>query len=160
MSDLVFENLYEPGDDYLANKFFGDDVKLTKDTIPLNPTQRKQFLELAEITESDKVFIYEFMKDSVTTLNVKDLPALACINIYAMGYDDEPNYESDYGFGLDIGKRDIQNDNLVYIGQTNPFQAGNMTSLIWDSIPRDQFPKLLTSLNLKKSSYTSYNEDG
>lgn len=129
ISETYFENKKY---DYLIHK------ENLIDTITLNPSLRKRFLKTVSITEEETIFVYEMETDVVHTYKVKDLPIIACPNIY--GYDEQYG-ESDYEFGFDLGKLDISYDNFVYIGKKNPFQTGKIKSILWKEIDTKEFPK-------------------
>lgn len=110
-----------------------------KDTINISSAQKARLLEAAGILETDTVFIYDFRKDTVYKYTVSELPAIACINIYAMG---EGEYHlGDYEYGLDLGRRDVgEGENFTFVGSENPFQTGRIKPIVWKRIARKAFP--------------------
>ena len=116
---------------------------LTKDTIRLNQNQKKKLITELKISESDKVFIYLMKNDSILSFNIKDLPAIACLNIYDSG--NYGNLEDAYEFGFDLGEKIKDSDNFVYIGKANPFQTGKLESIAWKKIKNQEFPKKFSS---------------
>lgn len=115
------------------------DNDLENDTIKLNPNQRKKLINGLKISESDKVFVYLIRYDTILSFNIKDLPAIACVNIY--GSDNYSNLEDAYEFGFDLDEKIRDSDNFVYIGQKNPFQTGMLESIVWKRIDGRDFPK-------------------
>lgn len=113
-----------------------------KDTIVLNKTQRKEFLTKTNISEFDKVFIYDIQNDSVYIFKVSELPAIACINIYYSDYSDSPKTERDFEFGFDLKKSYRGSyQNFAFIGKENPFQKGKLKPIIWAEIDSLEFPE-------------------
>ena len=138
LSETYFEDAYDENGDRNKSSILTES-DLTKDTIRLNQNQRKKLLNRLKISESDKVFIYLLKNDSVLNFNIKDLPAIACVNIY--GSDDYDNLEDAYEFGFDLDKKIMDSDNFVYIGKENPFQTGKLESIVWKKIDNQDFPK-------------------
>lgn len=146
LSETYFQNTYNENSDRTKN-FILTENDLKKDTIRLNQNQRRKLINKLKISESDKVFIYLIKNDSVINFDIKDLPAIACMNIYGPS-DDYQNQEYDYEFGFDLGKKITDWYNLAYIGRENPFQTENLKPIIWTKIENDRFP---TNKDLKKS---------
>ncbi len=152
LSETYFENTYNENNDREENLILTEN-NLSKDTIRLNKSQRNKFLKLSNISESDKVFIYSISNGNIETLKVKELPAIACINIYFHGEDYEKS-EFDYEFGFDLGKSSY--GDFVFIGENNPFQTGKLTSIIWKRIENQNFPKIINDNIQKWWSDNSY----
>ncbi len=153
VSETFFRNTYNENID--RNKsFILTESNLAKDTITLNPNQRKELLKQLKLSELDKVFVYLTKSDSIITLNIKDLPAVARMNIYGPSNDYE-NREDDYYFGFDLGKLITVWDNLVFIGKTNPFEIGKLKPIIWTEIENTKFPiyKALEKSDIALNSY-------
>lgn len=140
LSDTYFKNTYDENEDDENLILKENDLK--KDTIRLNKNQRKKLLQFLNISESDKVFVYSIEQDDIKTFHIKDLPAIACYNIYG-SFEDYGNREADYEFGFDLDKK-INNlswsDNLTFVGKENPFQTGKIKPIIWKKIENNQFP--------------------
>lgn len=152
LSETYFKNTYNENNDREENLILSES-NFSKDTIRLNNSQRKKLLKVSNISESDKVFIYSISKGNIKTLKVKDLPTIACINIYFHGEDYEKS-EFDYEFGFDLGKSSY--GNFVFIGENNPFQTGKLTSIIWKKIDNQNFPKIINDNIQKWWSDSSY----
>ncbi len=137
LSETYFINSYDTKKDKLEELLVTED-DFDKDTIRFNKTQRKKLLKKLKLTENDKVFVYQIKNDRVLTFNIKDLPAIACVNIYASGnYQDNPE---SYEYGFDLGKKINTYGNLVYVGKSNPFQTGKLKPIIWTKIENKEFP--------------------
>tara|TARA_R110002012_G_scaffold300941_1_gene500980 strand:- start:3362 stop:4672 length:1311 start_codon:yes stop_codon:yes gene_type:complete len=147
LSETYNENTYNENGDKTKTSILSQ-TDLTKDTIRLNQNQRKKLIHQLKISEFDKVFVYLMEKDSVLSLNIKDLPAIACLNIY--GSDNYSNLEDAYEFGFDFGKKITDSDNLVYIGKEDPFQLGELRPIVWKQIDDSKFP---VKKNLEESHF-------
>jgi len=129
LSETYFENR---GANYslLENSSIG-----TNDTIRFNKIQRKIFLKKMKITEADSIFIYDLDSNKTHTYKVKNLPVIACLNIYT----DWGGSEDDYEFGFDLGKVKV-GDNFVAIGNVSPFQNDRIKQIIWEPIDKKKLP--------------------
>jgi len=107
----------------------------SKDTVRLNAKQRRLFLKTINVAESDSVYLIDLISKILHTYSVNDLPAIACVNIYA---SDSP--EDDYEFGLDLGRFNGGYDNIAYVGKSNPFQIEKLKSIFWKEIDAKDFP--------------------
>lgn len=145
LSETYFGNTYNESNGRKENLILTED-NLTKDTIRLNNSQTNKFFKFSNISESDKVFIYSINNGNVKTLNVKDLPVIACINIYFHGEQYEKS-EFDYEFGFDLEKNSY--GDFVFIGKSNPFHNGKLTPMIWKKIDNQYFPKKFNSNIIK-----------
>ncbi len=139
VSETYFENTTLENGDREENIILSSD-NISQDTIRLNLNQRKKFLEKTKISELDNIYIYGIGSDTIKTYSIKDLQAIACINIYFSG-DNYEKSEFDYEFGFDLGKHYNAGDNLVFIGKKNPFQTGKLKAMLWEKIETKNFPK-------------------
>ncbi|WP_047547211.1 hypothetical protein [Psychroserpens sp. Hel_I_66] len=138
VSETYFNNAYSEDANQDPNLILTES-NLENNLITLNKSQRKKFLEKLKLSESDHVFIYTMKTDEVKTLTIKDLPAIASMNAYGPA-EDHQNVEYDYYFGFDLGEGISNWENLVYIGNENPFQTGELKPMVWKAIDNDQFP--------------------
>ncbi|WP_165749754.1 right-handed parallel beta-helix repeat-containing protein [Cellulophaga sp. Z1A5H] len=128
LSDTYFSSIKY--DNMLLNQ------EITSDTIVLNLKQRALFLKKINISDADTIFIYEIENDTVYSYNVKNLPLIACVNIYVGASENE----SDFEFGFDLGKLTINYSNFVYVGKENPFQTKQLKPMVWKTIANKDFP--------------------
>lgn len=138
LSDTYFENTYNENSSREKPSILTEN-DILKDTIKLNLNQRKTLLQNTTISEADRVFIYTIQDAKTTILKVKDLPVIACINIYSSGSSDYKKEELDYELGFDLGHH-AQGD-FVYVGQNNPFLSEKLTSIIWKKTDKPPFPE-------------------
>lgn len=158
---LNLSESYFTGDYYTTenepNRLLLSERDLKKDTITLNPAQRKQFLKSVNINDSDLIFVYEIKKDVIHSYKVKDLPAIACLNIYFDSYNQATAREYDYEFGLDL-KNNYTGDweNFTYVGNYNPFKKGELKPIIWKkadtTIVRKNLSTLINSATINLSA--------
>jgi hypothetical protein len=103
----------------------------------LKSENRKRFLSRLQIAETDSVFVYFQIQDSVASFAVSDLNILAIINPYYSNHDWPVNFY-DYVIGFDFST--IQSGDFVVIGTQNPFQTGKLKPVLWQETQTDQFP--------------------
>ena len=105
---------------------------------------RTMLLDSLSITETDSVFAYDFINDSIYTFLVQHLKAVAILNPYDMGGQTYPQYYYMIGFEVDpkaIGtKRKYLHDIFVSIGSTNPFSNANLHPVKWTEVDSSYFP--------------------
>lgn len=94
---------------------------------------RKRFLSETNISETDKLFIYDYATDALHSFKVKNLKVVACLNIYGR---DWPYSQFDFMIGFEINK-DLLKDcdkyfttSLAYVGKKSPFVRGKVKPII------------------------------
>jgi hypothetical protein len=103
----------------------------------LDSTYRKRFLTATNISETDKVFIYDYSINALQTFTVKNLKVIACLNIYGA---DWPYSQDDYMIGFEVNKNFLKSsdkyftNSLAYVGKENPFVRGQVKPIIWKKI--------------------------
>lgn len=117
---------------------------------------RKMFLFKSGIKETDKVYIYNYLKNIILTYKVKDLDIVAEPSPYG---NRKPVVEDDYQIGFSlrgkISEKDTKNyyNSYVYVGTANPFIKGGLKPIIWEKTEVKNFPKESIYFNrLKKTS--------
>nr|WP_025185655.1 hypothetical protein [Leptospira interrogans] len=114
---------------------------------------RNRLLSNTKISETDRVFIYDYSKDHLVSFLVKDLKAVACLDSYFIdinnykkkGPIDQNNYQ--IGFAIDknllkgFGSKDFSGT-LVFIGKKNPFNKGKVKPILWKKMDLKEFPKI------------------
>lgn len=139
----------------------GDDFQ--KDTIVLEGERRALFLKHTHISEEDKLFIYDFKNKISKEFLVKDLPVMACLNVYS----ERPSQESeeylewvfsgyahfDYEYGFDLGKKYKNQEYaeaFTFVGKENPFVEGNIQRIKWEKIAQKDIPVSVSESYLKE----------
>ncbi len=109
----------------------------------LDSTYRQKFLSTTNISETDKVFIYDYSINALQTFTVKNLKVIACLNIYVANW---PYSQNDYMIGFEINKKLLTGsdkfftNSLAYVGKENPFVRGQVKPIIWKKIEPNVFP--------------------
>lgn len=105
----------------------------------LSTKYRKRFLDKTGITESDSVFVYDYLADVLLSFPVKSLNVSANLNAYA---ESGNQYDYEIGFGINNKLLDKLNkySNLVFVGKKNPFAKGQMKPMVWKEIHANEFP--------------------
>lgn len=111
----------------------------------LHGAYRERFLTSTGISESEKVFIYDYAHEIHFSFFVKDLTVVAMINIYA-GQDDWVFSQRDYMIGFEIDSIQMKNlsntyyTSLVYVGNEDPFIYHEMKPIFWEKINHQNIP--------------------
>jgi len=120
----------------------------------LNSKYRKRFFSKTNISETDKVFIYDYSTDVLLSFSVKELNVVAYLNLYMTPDDCFPDPykhyracdQSDYMIGFEINKNslsglgELYRNVLVYVGKENPFIQGQIKPVVWKKIDSSDFP--------------------
>jgi len=119
--------------------------KRNLDHVILNPKFRTQFLSVTKISETDTVFLYDYVENKLVSLNVKNLKIVANLSQYEIG-NETPHSHFDYRIGFEIDKKllkDFKNFSdqiLFYVGKENPFAQEKLTAIIWKKISAAEYP--------------------
>ena len=111
--------------------------------IELDSSYRKRFLSATHISETDKVFLYDYSVNSLLKFTVKNLKAVACLNYYG---GDWPYSQNEYMIGFEIEKKYLTAfdkyycNAIVSIGKKNPFIRGKVKQVTWIKIQPSDFP--------------------
>jgi len=120
----------------------------------LDSTYRKRFLTETNISETDKVFIYDYSINAFQTFTVKNLKVVACLNIYGAVW---PYSQDDFMIGFEVNKNHLKGfdkyftKSLAYVGKVNPFVRGQVKSITWKKIEPADYPS--KELPLYDTSY-------
>jgi len=115
-----------------------------KITYTLEGTYRERLLEQAGISETDKVFVYQYTQDRHYVYPVSSLKTIATQSPYGGG--GWANVEDGYMFGFSFRDKwpqkadDLLYFGLVAVGKETPFLQGHIHPMIWEPIPQDSFP--------------------
>ena len=125
--------------------------------IVLDQKHRSLFLKQLKISENDSLFIYHYQKDKFLSFKIKNLKVVACVNVYAQGAQNEPDFkgftQNDYMIGFEIDpiymKQFGENyyQSFVSVGKSNPFLKNQVKPLVWKRVKVEEFPKGLSRSN-------------
>ena len=112
---------------------------------------RENFLTNLKLHETDNLYLHDYLTGKTITLPVKDLKAVARINVY----QDESDTPFDFmnymlGFDIPLNKIKLSKDLgfvLVSIGAQNPFTNEALQVLTWKKIDQSMFPKTTKSVD-------------
>ncbi|MBK7566594.1 MAG: oxidoreductase [Bacteroidetes bacterium] len=111
--------------------------------IILDSAYRKRFLRETNVSETDKLFVYDYATNSFHVFVVKELKVVACLNIYG---GDWPYSQYDYMIGFELNQKDLKGfdeyftSSFAHIGKENPFVHGKVKPIIWKKIETGSFP--------------------
>ncbi len=123
----------------------------------LESKYRKRFLSAAGISETDKIYVYDYSTGVIVSFAVKDVATVAALTVYSASW---PYTQDDYHIGFEINKKYLWEttgeDVLVAVAKENPFEQGQMQRIRWKKIDLTEFPKIPISPNvLKEYDYFS-----
>ncbi|QCO40227.1 hypothetical protein E4413_04240 [Leptospira interrogans] len=150
---LSDEYHYHDRPDWFAMPNIRHKKKKDAEYLILGLQYRNRLLSNTKISETDRVFIYDYSKDHLVSFLVKDLNAVACLDSYYIdinnykkkGPIDQNNYQ--IGFAIDknllkgFGSKDFSGT-LVFIGKKNPFNKGKVKPIRWKKMDLKEFPKI------------------
>ena len=114
---------------------------------------RENFLTNLKLHETDNLYWHNYLTGETITLPVKDLKAVARVDIYQDDLSKAPFEFRDYMLGFDIPLNKIKSlkDSgwavLIYIGAQNPFTNEALQVLTWKKIDQSMFPKTTKSVD-------------
>lgn len=125
--------------------------------VKLSPEYRTQFLSRTNIAETDKIFIYSYLRDTLVSLPINSLNAVAWLNGYINSEECPcPDYYYQIGFEIDNsflkGFEDHYENTLVFIGKRNPFVRNQIEPIIWQKIDHTEFPTQSINLDIEYGS--------
>jgi hypothetical protein len=118
--------------------------------INLKSRHRKRFLTKTGISETDKLFLYNYYHNTLDSIAVKNLNVVALISTY-ISPKDRPYSQRDYMIGFEVEKRLMKklgmyyDKTFAYIGNQNPFIQGQLKPIVWEKIERADFPAVAMS---------------
>jgi len=111
----------------------------------LEERYRNRFLSGTGISETDRVFIYDYAADKLVSFAVKELDVVASISPYTVS-DEWPYSQYDYMIGFDVdnaflkGFSDYFTTALVSVGKESPFVRGQLKPVRWKKSKPADFP--------------------
>jgi hypothetical protein len=123
---------------------------------PVEAVYRKRFLSRLKIKESDNIYLYHLLLDTVYSFNVKDLKLVAFFDGYGASL---PVSDNDYMIGFEIGNEALFSRNagrfskhvFVNIGTKDPFQTGQVKPIKWKKSKNLNFPRPKNEAELREN---------
>lgn len=101
---------------------------------------RKRALQMLNIAETDKVFIYDYNVDILLQFTVNELNLVSIWDIYGSNEYRDYNYQIGFEFDEAILKGIQLPYCLLYIGDESPFMRGKLKPMIWQEVSNDSLP--------------------
>lgn len=126
--------------------------------IRLDSAYRDRFLLRTNVSETNRVFIYDYAADMLKSFSVKELKVVAYLNIYTSP-EECPCPQYYYMMGLEIDVKLLEgfeknfNHTLVYVGENNPFVRRQLKPMIWEKTESKYFPYPATKSDSIKHSH-------
>ena len=120
-----------------------DRVEKDAQYLKLDSVYRKRFLSKMKISETDKLFIYDFSTAVLLSFPVRQLSVVACLNYYGAQW---PYSQYDYMIGFELNKKLPKSFEQFYlytfafVGKKNPFVGGKLKAVSWKKIESGNFP--------------------
>lgn len=115
--------------------------------IELSGMYRKLFMKGTGISESDKMYIYNYAENQLSVIPLMKLKVIALLNFYRSA-DDWPYSQEDYRIGFEIpinklnSKDKLFSERFVYIGKSNPFSQNQLINITWNKIDPSDLPAI------------------
>jgi hypothetical protein len=147
---LTDENIWTKESIEMANETtFGYTSSDRKD-YELTSNERAEFLKAIRVTESENIYIYNILLDSILTYKVNKTPLVSRPSLYS---------GTEVGFKITTIDLSLMGsyywNSFVYIGKSNPFQLGNIHPIKWTEVDSTLFPTNIKSTN-HNEWYDSY----
>jgi len=133
VSEKIIFNPYDKDGRRETNIFEPDPTdNYKKEQYLLTKKNRQRFLSASKISETDTLFVYDYVKNQLYSFSINQLSAFAIKDVYSGGID-----ETEYNFGFAIMANQLPPDfdpyktSFVYIGEKNPFAQQQLTLLNW-----------------------------
>jgi hypothetical protein len=131
----------------------------------LDSQYRKKFLTATKVSETDKVFVYDYGTDVTAQFTVSQLSVVAFLSPY-IGPEEGPFAAGDYMIGFEIdgkllkGFSDSYVNNVVFISKQNPFTKGQVQPVVWKNITAKEFPAVADIPEMKEKLKTYGKQEG
>ena len=133
VSENITFNSYDENGKRKTNIFEPDPTdNYQKEQYLLTKKYRQRFLAASKISETDTLFVYDYVHNQLYSFPINKLAVFAIKDDYSGGID-----ETEYNFGFAITANQFPPDfdpyktAFVYIGKTNPFAQRQLTLLNW-----------------------------
>lgn len=131
---------------YTIKRFYFSNCEEQKNRhfFELNAEYRRQFFERTGVSETDYVFVYDYVADVLLVFPVKELSVFALID-WIRSRDTPPHPICDYHIGFLVNSADLTElgnyfNALVYIGKAHPFIRKGLQEIVWEKINSEDFP--------------------
>ena len=150
VSEKITFNPYDKRGKRKTNIFVPDPAdNYKKEKYLLTKTYRQRFLAASKISETDTLFIYNYVHNKLYSFPISKLEAFAIKDDYGGGIDET---EFQFGFALTLNQLppDYNPDytTFVYIGKNNPFAQQQLTLLNWQKINDKNYDYLAQAYGL------------
>jgi hypothetical protein len=139
---LIIPNLYYSVD----NQPVGRKVTEKDRYIKLPSNYRERFLLKTGVSNTDKLFIYNYYHNTLDSFDIKDLTVVAVLDSYYSINDPIFLKQEDYHVGVEIEKSIMKKlgqhytRTMTYLGRSNPFIQGRLKPVVWEEIEPSHFP--------------------
>lgn len=106
---------------------------------------REKLFKGSKLRESDTLYLYNYKSDILEKFPLKDLKAVANLNLYTSEGEEIQDYY--YMIGFQLHQTDTEenamnrtNFSLAYFGSENPFNKNSLQSVQWKKVSREKFP--------------------
>lgn len=136
--------------------------------VKLTGSYRKRFLARTNVSERDKLFIYDYSSHVLLSFNIMDLDVVANLNNYGAAW---PYSQYDFMIGFEITEEHLKSIRpnsytiIACVGKEDPFVTGKMQHIEWENTDSTTFPDQplgpvalaeLESYNLKESRFIKH----
>ena len=132
-----------PDSQAVAPRYLDDGLQEDEMRHELKGAFRRRFLRRTGIRETDRVFYYDLRSDKLVTRQVRRHRLVAIPSPY---HNPAPVSQYDYMIGFEVSDLpdrmldNAYNNVLVYVGERSPFQLGEVTRMVFDSIAGNLYP--------------------
>ena len=142
LSDIYHDSLSIPPEIIANQKNLSfDELK----HFELPATYREKLLKGTKLKENDTLYLYNYKSSVLEKFPIKDLKAVANLNIYTS--EGEEIFEYYYMIGFQLNKTENEesamekaNFSLAYFGKENPFNVKPLKSIEWKKVSPDKYP--------------------
>lgn len=122
---------------------------------------REKPLKGSKLKENDTLYLYNYKSNILEKFPIKDLKAVANLNIYTSEGEEISEYDYMIGFQLNkTGNEKITMEEtdftFAYFGNQNPFNEKPLKSIQWKKVSANKFPVKTQHKNLKAGNVYQY----
>ena len=122
--------------------------------IELPPQYRKKLLSGTNLSENDSLYLFNYKDNRLERFPIKDLKAVANLNLYTS--EGEPVQDYYYMIGFELNgifdrqkSTEMSNFSMAYFGKENPFAGQKLQPVKWQHASLEEFPLKVKPSNLK-----------